>query len=763
MRISRAAFAIWVAGLMSVAYAREPHDGILPSTPRADPTSTVLVVTGEKFRRSLRDTPASVSITTSRSVDEQGMVSAYDALDRTPNVMVDGNRTTFSIRGVDAFNVSGGGEGALASVYLDGAAIPRLALASGPLDLFDVAQVEVFRGPQSTVQGRNTLAGAVIINTADPGFDWTGKARLLLTDQDDQRRAGVAIGGPVVEDQIAFRLAGEASKAAGLIHNVTTLGNGDRQRSEILRGKLLLDPRALPGLRVVGAFLYDRHQRGTFYTELDPPYDPRARIATSDVQDEKRVASSIGTLSIGYEIDPVSVLKSVTNYSRIRFRSLSDANRTAIPGQVSRIDDLTKSFQQEVRFSFTRSWVDGLIGAYYLHERRGYSYAALQSLSLLSLGVGRQLQAAGLPPAMVDAVLNLYGGTLPVSNELSHPRVTDNHAGFADLTFPLGRRLHLRVGLRYDVETQNQSAIQRVTINHPLPDPANIAVPNLAPVVGQLNSLLRGLVQGANSAEPLRRVRYQAWLPKLGLTYDVTPNVVMSLTVQRGYRAGGSGFNEQRAESYDFDAEHATTCEWAVRSSWFGNRLSLNANLYRTDWSDQQVLIQLTPGAIYDTKVVNAGKSRLYGFEIESRAVLTPSFNLYAGLGLGNAKFRNFSMAASAPSESAQGKDFPRAPRWTLMGGATFHHPDGWFANMNANHRSAYYQNVIDQSVRDIPARTLFNAKLGWQGQRFGAFLTATNIFNVQKPVQFFQDIDGRRRGTLSDPRILGLSFESHI
>lgn len=763
MRISLVASAIGLASMVPVVSAREPYREALPSLTRPAATDAGLIVTGEKFRRSLQDTPASVTVTTSRSIETQGMISVYDALDRTPNVIVDGNRTTFSIRGVDAFNVSGAGEGALASVYVDGAAIPRLALASGPLDLFDVAQVEIWRGPQSTVQGRNALAGAVIINTMDPAFDWTGRARLLLTDEDGQRRMGVAIGGPIADDQIAFRLAGEASGTSGLIHNVTTRSDGDPQRSKALRGKLLLEPRALPGLRMLGALLYDRHRRGTFYTELDPPYEPRARITTSDIADEKRVASSIGTFSVEYEINPGSVLKSVTSYSHIRFRSLSDANRTAMPGQLSQIDDLTKTLQQEVRFNFRRSWVDGLIGAYYLHERRAYSYSALQSVSLVNLGVGRRLQAAGLSPAMVEAVLNLYGGTLPINNDLAHPRSTNNYAGFTNLTFPLGRRLRLHAGLRYDLETQSQSAMQRIAIGRPLPDPDKLAIPALAPVIRQLNSLLVDLVQGANSAEPLRRVRYQAWLPKLGLSYDIAPNVAMSLTAQRGYRAGGSGFNEQRAESYDFEPEHTTTYEWAVRSSWLGNRLSLNANLYRTDWKDQQVLVPLMPGALYDTKVVNAGKSRLHGLEIESHATVTRTVDLYAGLGFGSARFKNFSWIGGTTLENAQGKEFPHAPHWTLSGSVTFAHPNGWLANLNVHHQSAYYQNVMDQRVRDIPARTIVNAKLGLQGRYLGAFLTAANIFNVQKTTQFFVDIDGRRRGTLSEPRILGISIEGHM
>jgi outer membrane receptor protein involved in Fe transport len=742
---------------------RVSYTVVAPQNAEARSTDVKLVVQGEKSNRPLQDTPTSVAITTSGEIHDQNLISVYDILDRTPNVTVEGNRTTFSIRGVDAFNVSGGGDGALASVYVDGAPMPRLALASGPLDLYDIAQVEIFRGPQSTIQGRNALAGAIVVNTADPSSDWTGKARLLLTDRDDQTRAGAIIGGPIAGDQLAFRLVGEKSAADGLIGNISTRGEGDRQRSETLRGKLLVTPHALPGLRMVGSYLHDLHQRGTFYSEIDPPYNPRQRLTTSDIEDVKRVRSAIATLAVSYEIEPGSVLKSVSSYSRIRFRSVSDADRTAVPGQVSRIDDLDRSFQQEVRFSFHKSWVEGLVGAYYLDQTHSYSYLATQSLSLASLGVDRQLQTIGLPPAAVDAILDLYGRNLPIRNSLSHPGITHNHAAFADLAFPLSDRLRLRFGLRYDAETQRQSTAQQVEIDRILPDPASLPSPALAPVVGQLNDMLRKLVRGANSAVPARRVRYHALLPKIGFTYDMAKNMALSFTVQQGYRTGGSGFNQQRARSYDFGPEKTINYEWALRSAWFRQALTLNANAYRTDWKNQQVPVQLTPGAIYDTQVINVGKSRLYGLELEGRSMVTRTFSLYAGAGFTSARFTDFSIDSGTLALNAPGKDFPRAPRWTVSGGATFTHPDGWFANLNANHRGAYYQDIINQSVRDIRPRTLINAKLGWQGQHFGAFLIATNILNVQKPDQFFRDLDGRRRGTLNDPRIFGLSFEGPI
>lgn len=731
------------------------------SSPRDD---NEIVVTGEKANRTLQDTPASVQVVTSETIAAQNLNSVYDVLERTPNLSVNGRRDSFTIRGIDAFNVSGGGDGALASVYLDGAVLPRSALTVGPLDLYDIAQVEVFRGPQSTVQGRNALAGAVIIRTADPTYRWTGKARALMTDKAGERRLGGAIGGPIIDDQLAFRIAGEVTHSDGLIFNSTTNKDGDRRESETFRGKLLFTPTALPGLRVVATYMHDRHQRGTSYSEFDAPYDIRNRLATEDIMDVQSTRSDIGTLDIGYDLGGGLSLSAVTNYSDILYRSISDPGRNADPGQTSRVTDPSKTFQQELRFNLDLDWVQGLVGAYYLREdNRDYFFEATQVLQLTRLGVDRQLLALGLSQPTVNTVLGLYNNEAPIRNSLSQPRLTKNYAGFTDLTFPIIDRLKLRVGLRYDHETQNRGATQTVVIDKELPNPANLPIPALAPIITQLNALLRQTAANATSVDPVRKISYDAWLPKVGLTYDFSDDLGLSATAQRGYRAGGAGLNQQRGQPYSFGPEYTWNYELALRSQWLDKRLTVNANAYWIDWTDQQVAIRLSPGAVFDTQTVNAGKSRLYGFELEVNGRPTNTLSLYAGLGYSNTKFTDFAITVGELSASAEGNEFANAPHWTLSGGATWQHPSGIMANVNANYRSAFYQDTVDQSFRDIGARTLVNAKLGWQGENFGAYLIVSNIFDVQKPSTYFLDFDGRTRGLLTDPRTFGLSFEGRF
>jgi iron complex outermembrane recepter protein len=723
-----------------------------------------IVVTGEKSNRTLQDTPSSVVVVTSDSIRNQNLNSVYDVLERTPNLSVNGRRDSFSIRGIDAFNVSGGGDGALASVYLDGAVMPRAALVTGPLDLYDIARVEVFRGPQSTVQGRNALAGAVIIRTTDPTFEWTGRARVLMTDKPGERRLGAALGGPIIDDQLAFRVSGEVVRADGLIFNTTTNQDADRRASETVRAKLLFTPDAIPGLRIVGTYMHDRHKRGTMYSEFDPPFDRRDRYASEDVMARQSTKTDIGTIEVGYDLGAGISLNAVTNYSETLYRSLADPDRNPDPGQESRITDPEQTFQQEVRLNLDLGWVQGLVGGYYLRsDNRDYFFEATQSLQLTRLGVDRQLLAMGLPQSTVNTVLALYGGVAPIRNSLSQPKLIKNYAGFTDLTFPLTSRLKLRAGLRYDHERQTRGSTQTVVVDRELPDPANLPIPALAPIVTQLNALLLRTAAEANIVDPVRTISYDAWLPKAGLTYDLTNDVSLSATVQRGYRAGGSGLNQQRGDPYEFDPEHTWNYEVALRSEWFDRRLTVNANAYWIDWTDQQVSVSLTSGSAYDRQTVNAGKSRLYGFELEMNGRPTSTLSLYAGVGYSNTKFLDFEAPIGEIVASASGNEFANAPRWTVSGGVTWQHPAGLVANVNANYRSAFYQYAQTQAFRDIEARTLVNAKVGWQGDNVGVFLIATNLFDVQKPSIFFADFDGRTRGLLIEPRTIGLSFEGRF
>ena len=166
-----------------------------------------IVVTGEKQGRSLQDTVASVDVTTAEDIEALNIVDLEDVLRRVGNAGFvttgSGRNEQFTLRGVQSQGVTGGTNTPVSTLYIDGAVVPNQAAGAAISNAWDVQQVEVLRGAQSTVQGRNSLIGAIVVNTVDPTdeFDWA--ARATYANETTYELSG-AIGGPIVEDQVGF-------------------------------------------------------------------------------------------------------------------------------------------------------------------------------------------------------------------------------------------------------------------------------------------------------------------------------------------------------------------------------------------------------------------------------------------------------------------------------------------------------------------------------------------------------------------------------
>ncbi|WP_199902632.1 TonB-dependent receptor plug domain-containing protein [Azospirillum sp. B4] len=242
-----------------------------------------IIITGEKAGRTLKETTTSVAVTTPARIEQENILSIQDIYDRTANVSQTYGAAGFTIRGIGNTGVSGSGKADAATVYIDGAPIPSASLFGGPTDMWDIAQVEILRGPQSTIQGLNALAGSVVITTRDPTDHWTGDARVMWTDQ-QERTFSAAVGGPLIQDELGFRLAAERRVNDGIIKNVTLDDHEDALRSTNLRGKLKWTPKAIPDLTAVLSYDRTRRDGGYLYqyvrTDVPDYYDNRTSFST---------------------------------------------------------------------------------------------------------------------------------------------------------------------------------------------------------------------------------------------------------------------------------------------------------------------------------------------------------------------------------------------------------------------------------------------------------------------------------------------------
>lgn len=721
-----------------------------------------LIVTGEKADRSVQDTVSSVAVITAARIERENIQDFFDVVNRTANVSETYGPTGFTIRGISNLNVSGGGSSGLATVYLDGAPLPDRALHAAPLQMFDVRQVEILRGPQSTLQGRNALAGAVVIRTQDPTWTWSGRGQVMFTNE-DERQLAFAGGGPIVADQLAFRIVVDDRKADGFVRNITRNEQEDPNDSTTIRTKLLFTPSAAPGLTVRAGWTHDQRKGGYLYsyskTNVANPW--KNRVAVGDYSNQAKNKADFLNLTADYELSDNFDLFSGTSWSKSRNVASYDQDSTPLPISYGDTNDRDQVFTQEVRLSYTSERLTGLVGAYYSKRQVAYDTQTLTNVTTPVATLIGVLRGApfNLDAATANFAANTYAAALPVipvSYSGVAPQEITTVALFADGRYQITPQLSLLAGFRYDREKNVLETTQTAVFAGTYPNPA--AFGPLAPVVGGLNQVVGMFVAQAGASAPPGTRKFEAFLPKVGLKYDITDDASLSFMVQRGYRSGGATINIARSLVVAYDPEYTWNYEAALRTAWLDGALTVNANAYYVDWKDQQVYVNLGLND-YDSQTENAGKSHLYGFEVETAYRPSSKWGVYASLGHSRTKFDDFAVniPGSRPMDLS-GSEFAFAPRWTMAVGGDYRWDNGFVASANASFRDKAYSGTgTDQADYRIDARTLVNAKFGYETKHWAISAFANNLLD-EAYVQYNQVT--LNRAMFGDPRVLGAILE---
>lgn len=722
----------------------------------AAPAGDEIIVTGEKSDRSLQQTTSSVAVTTAKRIAQENLQSIQEVYQRTANLSETYGAAGFSIRGIDQRGVSGGSGAATATVFVDGAPVPQSLLSNGPTDLWDVAQVEVFRGPQSTLQGLNALAGAVHIRTEEPGFAWHLKGQATVASFDTTQFA-VAGGGPLIADELAFRIAAEKRDSDGFIYNVTRRAPESPVDSLSLRGKLLWTPAALPGFQARLNYHHFHTKGGYLFTYADRNRADYQENPTnsSNYPNSSNVYSDQGTLDLRYRLGGGFSVTALSTYTDTSFRRHYDGDASAANLAYSNLDGASKIFTQEVRLNYESDRLQGLIGLFY-YDRDEASHSRQVTLVPTPASTIANLLRGSLGSTLATQVAATYAQALPyipVDYRSDLPQQVQTYALFADGRYRLTGRLSLLGGFRVDRERNRDAGTTLASFVGTLPDPAGYGA--LAPVITAINGAVLGLVDDANGTAPFGARTFHAFLPKGGVEMAWTPALSTAFVVQRGYRSGGSSFNTARSRLFAYDPEFTWNYELSLRSTWLDGRLTANANAYYIDWKDQQTTANFGNGT-YDTNTVNAGKSHLYGFEFELSHRMSRAFDWYASVGHTRTKFDSFVTNMGSITDLS-GEQFPYAPRWTLAGGANLRLRGGFEANLNANHRSAVFTDVArPQSSNRVGPRTLVNGRIGYRVDRWSAALFVNNLFD-EKYDQYVNR--STNQAIIGTPRTIGATL----
>nr|WP_272887497.1 TonB-dependent receptor [Stutzerimonas stutzeri] len=577
------------------------------AAPRPAPAAPLelapIMVSGEKISRTLAQTQSSVVVETAESMRAHGDRDIGSVFSRTPGVYTQAGNENWGIRGVPVSGFDDQGPATLngaVSVYVDGAQQPNRALTLSPMSMWDVEQVEVLLGPQSTTQGRNSLAGAVVIQTRNPTFEPTFSAQTNAGSYGESG-AAVAGGGALIDGVIAGRVAVDYQDGDGYIDNITTGSDANPNRNKNARGKLLILPN--DDLDVLLTYAHHNSQQGD-NSILRSNNDVQYYKIASNTKAFDKLQQNTATAKADYRLDEAFSLTSLTTGTQSDYQSRLDFDQTATRDQEVARTQETHLFSQELRLAYEGDNLRGFAGAYYGRTSNAYHDRLSNNGNLLGTVKG-------------------------------YTRI-HNKAVFGELNWTFAPDWTLITGLRYDNE-QNDTDVEQDDFSSP----------------GQVSKT------------------FNALLPKLGLDYQFAADQYLGFMVQKGYRGGGVNVRAGGGHA-DYDPEYTINYELSYRGSWLDDSLRARANLYYTDWKDQQVSMLDNAGDFF--QVYNAANSTIRGLELFVEQDLTSRLQVNAGLAYTDGRYGDF---VFGDGDDLSGESFLYAPKYKVSVGGSYRFDNG--------------------------------------------------------------------------------------
>ena len=690
--LSAAIGAVLAASALTVPAA----EAAAPGAENGSAIENVLV-TARRREESLQDVPVAITALTADQLQTQNVRTLEDMTAFVPNIKVNAGRATSStinayIRGVGQNDPLWGFEPGV-GIYLDDVYIARPQGAL--LDVYDVERIEVLRGPQGTLYGKNTIAGAIKYVTRDIAGEPTAKATLTAGSY-NQLDAKLSGSIPVVADHVYLGAAVAYLQRDGygeIVDDGSTRLNthvgedvsdkdvlaaranatflwGDDGKLKLLADLVQDDSNAAGGQRLNDIVQPRLHNR----------YDQRSDMPVDQDEFTAKGISATYTQGLGDLLD----LKVVGAYREgdgrqfIDFEELS-GNFFQVPAQYA--DDQTSG---EVQLTYTGDKLKGVAGVYYFSGTASGAFdVSLGALNLTSLTKGS-----------VD---------------------TDSIAVYFDTTWALTSRLNLNVGARWNEDDKEatvfvQQYVGRLASNATLFDPARVPAGFVAAGAPQTNY--------TNSRT------FSDVSPRLGFDFDVTDDVLAYVSYAQGFKSGGFDMrgNETAnpATRDGYDSETADNYEIGLKSTLFDDTLRINLTAFYTPYKDVQIttqqfqlvfnptLGQLVPTNV--TAVLNAGKQLNKGVELESLWRPVRELTLVLNVGWLDSKFQDFRVGCTPPAagctvDQSSTNEPLNSPEWTSFLGVNYE----W--NMGAGDLSAhagyqYRARTKIGSTRTLPAFT---------------------------------------------------------
>lgn len=746
------------------------------------PTASLgdIVVTARRRDERAQDVPIALTVVNEELLDRTGAYNVGQVTQLAPSVQLltsNPRNTAITIRGLGAsYGLANDGLEQGVGIYVDQVYYGRPATAT--LDFVDLDRIEILRGPQGTLFGKNTTAGALNITTRDPSFTPEGQAELSFGDY-GFLQAKASVSGPIVDDKVAGRFSVVSTRRDGVLDNVTTGTKQNSQDSISLRGQLLFQPTDQLRVRLfadyadltpecctqvyvtAGQTLKPAAQQfaalaaGRGYAPASTnPYDRLADVDSGIQADQiHRGVSAIVDYDFGW-----ATLTSVSAWRAWDWGPKNDRDYTALDiVRQSANPSWQDQWSQELRLSSNGNnridWTAGLYAFHQAVETHGVTeYGADATYWLLS---------PSLPNALLD------GYTVYNDSRIE----TDSYAVFGQLTWDITDRLHLTPGLRYTYEDKAGAYTATTT-------------GGLATADATLISRRLGVARPQAYAADLSDDDLSG---QLSLSYDVRTDVLAYGSVARGYKSAGINMagipnlpnGQPSLANAVVKPEVVTTYELGLKTQGFDRRATANLAAYRTDVDDYQAnVVDSGPGALRGY-LANAEKVVIQGVELDAVARPNQNLDLYANVAWTDAKYDSFAngpcplerIGTSTVACDLSGKDLPGVSPWAASAGGEVHGnggflglPGQFYGGADASFRSTYNSDASVSRYTEIEGYTILNLRAGFRADNgWEASLWVKNALD-EDYLQFVSVQSGNSGlviGNPGDPRTVGITLRA--
>lgn len=676
-----------------------------------------VVVTARRREERLQDVPISTTAFTVSELENRSITKMEDLMQATPNLSFDSigrkNEARVYIRGVGQDNPLIRNDPGV-GIYVDGVYLARIQ--GSMFDTLDLERIEVLRGPQGTLFGKNTIGGAINVVTVKPGPDLGGYVKVGAGNF-DYRAIKAAANIPLIEDQLFVRASVNINDRDGYMHNV--FDGADLMSDRVRAGRVSLRYLATPDLEfTLTADASQQHENGTMNNcQWDPAPSalaPGGTLATlmgldallgttifqdfraacmqaeqlgpdqgaSDVAPDSNFDVYGATGTVDWRTGPTDI-KSITAW-----RKVESVNNINIDGSSYALLDQIgfPGFQEQLSQEFQFS------GVSFGDRLRWITGVHLFKEDIESRAGGCFLPAVPL----LGCDRSKYNST-QISNE--------SVGVFGEATWSLTERLDFTAGIR---NTRESKDTQTATY-----------------------SSSTGKVSSAVVDDS-----WDVWTPRFSASFDVSDQVMVYGSWSRGFKSGGL----IGASGRTFEPEYVEAWEAGLKSEWFGKRLRINSALFYSDYDDMQLtVLRADPvSGLFTNEITNAGKSTVKGAELEVVAVPTAGLSLSFGLGYTDAGYDEFNDINPQTREviDRSNLEFPHVPKLNYNAAISYGVPVGSVGTLTARadwwHSSATYEDVSNVEAIKKEALGLLNGRLSLKLRdgKTEVALWAKNILN---------------------------------